>query len=42
LIRFAQEIRSLENRDEVEEYLERVTMTVESKNGAKIAVKRVE
>jgi cytochrome P450 len=42
LVRFAQEIRSLENRDEVEEYLERVTMTVESKNGAKIAVKRLE
>lgn len=42
LVRFVQEIRELENRDEVEEYLERVTMTVESKNGAKIAVKHAE
>ncbi|KAF7889890.1 uncharacterized protein EAF02_002305 [Botrytis sinoallii] len=41
LVRLAQEIQLIENRDEVFEYLERVTMTVESKNGAKIAVKYV-
>ncbi|KAM0151694.1 hypothetical protein ACHAQE_008401 [Botrytis cinerea] len=41
LVRLAQEIQLIENRDEVLEYLERVTMTVESKNGAKVAVKHV-
>ncbi|KAF7898275.1 hypothetical protein EAF00_004721 [Botryotinia globosa] len=39
LVRLAQQIEFIENRDEVFEYLERVTMTVESKNGAKIAVR---
>ncbi|KAJ8067347.1 hypothetical protein OCU04_004700 [Sclerotinia nivalis] len=41
LVRFAQEIQLINNKDEVFEYLERVTMTVESKNGVKIAVKHV-
>lgn len=38
LIRFAQEFRSLENRDEVDEYIELVSLTVESRNGVKIAL----
>ena len=38
LVRFAQEFRSVENRDEVYEYVERVTMTVESRNGVKVAL----
>ncbi|KAF7933778.1 uncharacterized protein EAE98_003487 [Botrytis deweyae] len=42
LVRLAQQIEVIENRDEVFEYLERVTMTVESKNGAKIAVRYVD
>lgn len=37
LIRFAQEFKSIENRDEILEYFELVTMTVESKNGVKMA-----
>ncbi|TEY81952.1 hypothetical protein BOTCAL_0030g00130 [Botryotinia calthae] len=41
LVRLAQEIQLIENRDEFFEYLERVTMTVESNNGAKVAVKYV-
>ncbi|KAM0310217.1 hypothetical protein ACHAO8_008317 [Botrytis cinerea] len=41
LVRLPQEIQLIENRDEVLEYLERVTMTVESKNGAKVAAKHV-
>ncbi|KAF5877056.1 putative n-alkane-inducible cytochrome p450 protein [Botrytis fragariae] len=42
LVRLAQQIEFIENRDEVFEYLERVTMTVESKNGTKIAVRYVD
>ncbi|KAF4635042.1 hypothetical protein G7Y89_g3059 [Cudoniella acicularis] len=42
LVRFAQEFKTLENRDEILEYFEVITMTVESKNGVKIAVKPVE
>lgn len=38
LIRFAQEFKSIGNKDEVFEYLEKVTMTVESKNGVKMTV----
>lgn len=41
LVRFAQKIEVIDNRDEVYEYLERVTMTVERENGAKIAAKQV-
>ncbi|KAF7952101.1 uncharacterized protein EAE97_001598 [Botrytis byssoidea] len=39
LVRLAQQIELIENRDEVFEYLKHVTMTVESKNGTKIAVR---
>lgn len=39
LVRFAQEFETIENRDPVIEYLEKVTMTVESKNGVKIALR---
>lgn len=39
LIRFAQEFRVVENRDEILEYMERVSMTVESRNGTKIALR---
>jgi cytochrome P450 len=42
LVRFAQEVEIVENRDEVWDYLERITMTVESKNGVKMVVKRTE
>lgn len=41
LVRFAQEFEIIDNRDEVYEYLERVTMTVERENGAKIAAKQI-
>ena len=39
LVRFAQEFQTLENRDPVLEYVEKVTMTIESKNGVKIALR---
>lgn len=42
LIRFAQEFKSLENKDEVDEYIEVITMTVESKNGVKVALRHTE
>ena len=38
LVRFAQEFRAVENRDPVYEYAETVTMTVESRNGVKVAL----
>ena len=41
LVRFAQEFEVVENRDPVYEYCEKVTMTVESRNGVKIAVHRI-
>ncbi|KAL9107959.1 MAG: hypothetical protein Q9227_007174 [Pyrenula ochraceoflavens] len=40
LVRFAEEFEGLENRDPVLEYVEKVRMTVESRNGVKIAVRR--
>ena len=40
LVRFAQEFEIVENRDPVHEYLEKVTMTVESRNGVLIALRR--
>jgi cytochrome P450 len=41
LVRFTQEVRTLENRDEVHEYVEKITMTVESKHGVKVALSPV-
>ena len=38
LVRFAQEFEKIESRDPVLEYYERATMTIESKNGVKIAL----
>ena len=38
LVRFAQEFSVLENRDEVMEWMGEVKMTVESRNGAKVAL----
>ena len=38
LVRFAQQFRAVENRDPVYEYMEEVSMTVESRNGVKIAL----
>ena len=38
LVRFAQEFRWIENKDPVFEYEEKVTLTVESRNGVKIAL----
>ena len=38
LVRFAQEFKSIENRDEVFDYFEVISMTHESKNGVKIGV----
>jgi len=42
LVRFAQDFKLLVNKDEVFEYVESVTMTVESKRGVVIAVSRDE
>ncbi|PQE31377.1 putative cytochrome P450 52A12 protein [Rutstroemia sp. NJR-2017a WRK4] len=39
LVRLAQEVEVLETRDEVWDYIERVSLVVESKNGVKMAVK---
>ncbi|TVY82135.1 Cytochrome P450 monooxygenase lepH [Lachnellula suecica] len=41
LIRFAQEFKTLENKDKILEYVEKITMTVESRNGVKIGVESV-
>ena len=41
LVRFAQEFRMVENRDTVYEYMETVSMTVESRNGVKVALHSV-
>ena len=38
LVRFAQNFRSVENRDTVPECVEQIKMTVKSRNGVKIAV----
>lgn len=42
LVRFAQEFRSVANRDPVHDYVEVITMTVESRNGVKIALEPAE
>jgi cytochrome P450 len=42
LVRFAQEFKAVENKDEVFEYLESVALTVESKRGVMIAMSRNE
>ena len=38
LVRFAQQFQAVENRDPIYEYKETVTMTVESRNGVKVAL----
>ena len=38
LVRIAQEFRAIENKDETLEYVEEIKMTVESRNGVKIAL----
>ena len=38
LVRIAQEFRAIENKDEMLEYVEEIKMTVESRNGVKIAL----
>ena len=40
LVRFAQEFERIECRDTVQEYVEKIAMTVESRNGVKIALWR--